>query len=152
MADPQEEDTPRELTSEAYDRAFDAWEVARDDVHREWAELADGTSLQPDVPKALRMASQLLYEHPDALSIEDQEDLLQRLNTSPPARVQSEVRKILGGGDKPAEQLRQIHRLLIDSGVQPATAPPELEPVDRDEIQLVCWMAVTAGHKTTAVG
>lgn len=152
VADPQEEDTPRELTSEAYDRAFDAWEVARDDVHREWAELADGTSLQPDVPKALRMASQLLYEHPDALSIEDQEDLLQRLNTSPPARVQSEVRKILGGGDKPAEQLRQIHRLLIDSGVQPATAPPELEPVDRDEIQLVCWMAVTAGHKTTAVG
>src|SRR5690606_30872984 len=75
VADPQEEDTPRDLSDEAYDRAFEAWEVARDDVYREWNELADGTSLQPDVPKALRTASQLLYENPDALSIENQEDL-----------------------------------------------------------------------------
>jgi hypothetical protein len=90
----------------------------------------------------LRDASELVYENPDALAPDVTEDLLSRLNTSPPARIQKRVRELLSSDSTAAEKLGEIHELLVDSAVQPATAPPEVEPVDRDEIRLVCWLAV----------
>ena len=103
-ADPERDTTARHLTGEAYDAVFDAWEVARAHVYAEWQLLADGTALLPDVPKALRDAAQLVYEHGTILGVEDQQDLLTRLNTSPSARTQRSVRGILNSEDPPGEQ------------------------------------------------
>jgi hypothetical protein len=149
-ADPQTMDTPRHLSEEAYNGAFDAWEIARHDTHQEWKHLADGTYLQPDVPKALRTASELLYKNPDALEPDNQEDLLLRLNTAPSNRVVTGVREILNSEQAATHKLEAIHELLVDSGVQPATAPPNIKQIEPDEIRLVCWMAVQGSKQMTA--
>jgi len=151
VADPQNEETSRELSPQAYDGAFAAWEAARDDLFEEWSRLADGTSLIPEVPKALRQASEMLYSNPEALPPEDMEDLLLRLNTSPPARIQRGVREILSSDSNDGDKLRATHTLLVESGVQPATSPPDIQQIDRDEVRLACWMAVV-GVKGQASG
>ena len=141
-ADPETEDTPRDFLADAYEGAFNAWEIAKQDVFEEWKQLADGSYLQPEVPKALRTASELLYKNPDALDSNDQEDLLLRLNTAPSNRIVRDVRTILTSEDSDKRKLAAIHRLLVESGVQPATAPPDIKQIEPDEIRLVCWMAV----------
>lgn len=141
-ADPQSEETPRVLTDESYDRAFDAWQIARRHLYEEWRSLTDGTSLLPDVPKPLRKAAELVYSNHGAF--EDEEELLMRLNTSPTARVQRDVREVLGSDEDDTEKIRAIFTTLVEAGVQPASAPPDLEPVDLEDIRLVVWMAVAA--------
>lgn len=145
-ADPQTEDTPRDMPPAAYESAFDAWEIAKHNVFEEWKQLADGSYLQPEVPKALRIASELLYKNPDALDSDDQEDLLLRLNTAPVNRVVRGARAILTSEDSDKHKLAAIHTLLVESGVQPATAPPNIKQIEPDDIRLVCWMAVSAEH------
>lgn len=147
LADPQTEGTPRELSTEAYEGAFDAWNAAREDLHQEWQQLADGTSLLPDPPKPMRQAAELVYENAAVLNEDIQEDLLSRLNTSPPTRIQRGVREILSGSMDSGGKLRAIHALLVESGVQPATPPPDIRSVDRDDVRLVCWMAVIGGKQ-----
>jgi hypothetical protein len=150
VADPQAEDTHRELSTSAYEAAFDAWAVAKVHLWEERLHLSDGTALIPDVPKALRDAAELLYENPDALGASDRDDLIARLSTSPPARIQKEVRSILQTDSADAQKLREIRTLLIESGVQPAVAPPNIAPIDPEEVRLVCWLAVSPGLEEVA--
>ncbi len=61
----------RWLPDEVYDRAFDAWEVARDSVYTTWKELTDPNAFQPDLPLSFRDAYTLVlqrgrYLGPDA--------------------------------------------------------------------------------------
>ena len=145
-ADPERDTTARHLTQEAYDAVFDAWEVARTHVYTEWQLLADGTALLPDVPKALRDAAQLVYEHGTILGVEDQQDLLARLNTSPSARTQRSVREILNSEDPAESKVQRLEALAAQEGLQAATPPPDLPAITVADIRLVAWMAVQAGQ------
>jgi hypothetical protein len=142
-ADPATEVTPRNLSPEAYDGVFDAWEVAKRHVYEEWQHLSDGTALLPDVPKALRDAAQLVYTDGNALSVEDQQELIERLNTNPPVRIQREVRQILNSEDTEDIQLWSILELLRHAGIEAATPPPDLATIAEHDIRLVAWMAVS---------
>lgn len=143
-ADPTDESTERVLSDAAYDKAFDAWAIVRQEVFEEWKQLSDPTSLLPDVPKSMRDAIELANEHIEALPIDDMRDLLSRLNTSPHARVSREVRKLLNAGVAGGEAttLAAIHEALKEAGVQPPPAPPQYDPIDLEDIRLVTWMAV----------
>ncbi len=145
-ADPERDTTARHLTGEAYDAVFDAWEVARAHVYAEWQLLADGTALLPDVPKALRDAAQLVYEHGTILGVEDQQDLLARLNTSPSARTQRSVREILNSEGPPESKVQRLGTLADQEGLQAATPPPDLPAITLADVRLVAWMAVQAGQ------
>jgi len=144
-ADPIDESTQRVLTDEAYDKAFDAWDIVRQEVFEEWKLLSDPTNLLPDIPKAMRDAIELANENLEELPIDEMRDLLSRLNTSPHVRVVREVRRILNTGidGREANTLREIHVALKEAGVQPQPAPPQYDPVDLEDIRLVTWMAVT---------
>lgn len=144
-ADPVTEDTERELPEKAFEGVFDAWAVAKSHVYEEWKLLADGTALLPDVPKSLRDAAQMVYSNEAALGSEDQGELLERLNTNPPVRVQRQIRQILNTGDSVSAQLADVLETLRDAGIEPATAPPDLSAIDEHDIRLVSWMAVSAG-------
>ena len=115
-ADPGNEDRERVLTDSAYDGAFDAWAVARDHVHEEWMRLTDPMNLQPDVPKAMRDASELVFKHGAFLGHEGQTDLLARLNTAPPERIKREIRGVLRSDLSSRERVEDIRRLLLDFG------------------------------------
>ena len=144
-ADPEKEETPRHLLDRVYAGAFDAWEVAHQHVLAEYQRLADPAALLPDVPKALRDAKDLILEHEQALNDSELTDLLSRLASSPPARIQRLVRTILNSEQPTADKVRQIHDLAKEQ-LSPATRPPEIPTITIADIQLVTWMAVQAGQ------
>ena len=144
-ADPVDQAAGRVLSEETYDRAFDAWEVARDHVYEEWVRYTDPVNLMPDVPKAFRDATELVHEHGEGLSVDDKEDLLKRLNTRPSARIEKAVREVVRSDDTLTEKVQQVRRLVLEAGLQPAEDPEPLPPITREDIHLVAW---TAAHST----
>ena len=141
-ADPRSEDRERALTDSSYEGAFDAWAVARDHVHEEWMWLTDPMNLQPDVPKAMRDASELVFKHGEFLGQEGQTDLLARLNTAPSERIKREIRGALRTDLGNREKVEEVRRLVLDFGLEPAQPPEPLPAIDKDDVRLVTWMAV----------
>ena len=142
-ADPGDESTARELSDLVYDRAFDAWGAAREDVYREWMFLTDPRNLRPDVPKALREATEMVHEHGDVLTTEDRDYLLERLNTHPGSRIQKAIREIVRSEEEgPSAKISRLRQLIDEAGLQPPQIPDPLPPITRDDIHLVAWCAV----------
>ena len=142
-ADPGNEDRERNLGDAAYNRAFAAWATARDHVYDEWMRLTDPLNLQPDVPKAMRDASDLVFKHGEFLGPEVQGELLARLNTSPPERIKRKIRTVLRDDSLDRAKVEDVHRLALDFGLEPAPAPEPLPAIEKDEVRLVAWMAVS---------
>ena len=144
-ADPLRENTERELSPAAYDGAFDAWDLARRHVWRQWMRLTDPVNLQPDVPKAFRDASELLHRHgAQVLGTEDLDRLIACFNTVPSARVQREARALLNRDDASETKVVRLRDLARNLGLRPPEPIDPLPPVEEREVHLVAWMAVRA--------
>ncbi len=143
-ADPGSDRTERNLTDDAYQKAFDAWEIAHADIAAEWEALSDPATFAPNIPKALREAANLIADHGEKLGSE-QEDLYQRLNSVPPRRVERRIREILNGDHLPDEAVRLIKEIADNENLKSPTPPPNIKEVHPAEIRLVAWMAIQSG-------
>lgn len=142
VADPGSESTPRWLDDLVYDRAFEAWEVARDDAYDTWSALTDPNAFQPDMPLAFRDAHQLVFRAGGYLGRDKQIDLANRLRSVPSAKVSRQMRRALNEGRTDEERIGLVAAVLDGAGI---TAPPPREPlqdVELHEVRLVTWMAV----------
>lgn len=141
-ADPGGEQTGRQLPAEAYEGAFEAWEVARRDILTEWNLLADPKSLAPSIPKAMKDAANLVADHGGFLGA-DQTSLYQRLNTVPPPKTTRVVRAVLNDETlATSDRIRRLAALADEEGLEAPPPPPRITPVIAEQIQLVAWMAV----------
>lgn len=141
-ADPGEAATERWMTDDVYDRAFDAWTVARDSAWEAWEELTDPLNLQPDVPKAFRDAAQLVLDKGGYLGMEAQTELRLRLGAVPSAKVAREVRAALSDGNTDEQRIATVKEVLDGYGIQVPPPPEPLPYVNPEEVRLVVWMAV----------
>lgn len=142
IADPGTERTHRWLDECVYDRAFDAWEVARNDAFTAWSELTDPNAFQPEMPLSFRDAHQLVFRAGGYLGREKQIDLANRLRSVPSAKIARQMRRALNEGRTDEERIGLITEVLEEAGI---TAPPPREPlpvVEPHEVRLVTWMAV----------
>ena len=151
-ADPGDPDMARVLPEVAFEKAYDAWDAARDTALVDWQRLTDPNNLMPEPPKALRDAAELVYRAGQgALAPAHQMDLLARLNSAPPARVVRDIRGALNSAKTDADKITEIREIVIEAGLTPAEAPealPWLEPVD---VHLIAWMAVQ-GRDASVLG
>ena len=141
VADPQNATAERWLPEAVYDKAFDAWEVARDSVYTTWTELTDPNAFQPDLPLSFRDAYKLALRAV-YLGREAQVALANRLRSVPSAKVSRQVRGALNQGRTDEERIGLVSEVLDEAGI---TAPPPREPlpdVEIHEVRLVTWMAV----------
>jgi hypothetical protein len=141
VADPQNATAERWLPEAVYDKAFDAWEVARDSVYTTWTELTDPNAFQPDLPLSFRDAYKLALRAV-YLGREAQVALANRLRSVPSAKVSRQVRGALNQGRTDEERIALVTEVLDEAGI---TAPPPREPlpdVEIHEVRLVTWMAV----------
>lgn len=148
-ADPLQSTAERWLPDTVYDKAFDAWEAARDSAYDAWTELTDPNAFQPDLPLAFRDAYTLVLQRGGYLGRESQIELANRLRSVPSAKVSRQVRSALNQGRTDEERIALITDVLNEAGI---TAPPPREPlpgIEKHEVRLVTWMAVqgTAGIK-----
>lgn len=148
-ADPLHGTAERWLPDTVYDKAFDAWEVARNSAFDTWNALTDPNAFQPDLPLAFRDAYTLVLQRGGYLGRESQIELASRLRSVPSAKVSRQVRGALNQGRTDEERIALTTEVLDEAGI---TAPPPREPlpgVEKHEVRLVTWMAVrgTAGIK-----
>ena len=149
-ADPEGPATQRVLSDEAYERAFDAWTVARDDVFATWTRLTDPGELAPVLPPAFRDARQLVGRSGRFLPPEERNDLRGKLGTVPTAKVRRAVRAALSEPGDDEVKIRAVQRVVAEAGLQVAPVPKPLPPVSEAEVRLVCWMAVQGAARSGA--
>lgn len=145
-ADPGGASTERWLTDEVYDRAFDAWGIARDQVFSTWDGMTDAAKLAPELPKVSTDARTLVQRKGQFLA--DRRALADRLRSVPSAKVRTALRAALRVEGTDEDRIRAIVEVIDAAGLQ---APPPIVPLPRvaqDQVRLVCWMAVrgTAAH------
>jgi hypothetical protein len=136
-------DLPQTLPDAAASGVFDAWAIAQDHIHTRWSELADWANLEPQIEKPLRDAVELVAVSGAFLGDEAQSDLAQRLAGRWDRSVVREVRAIVR--DETLDERQKVTALLAyvtEIGLPTPERPEPLPPVHRDDVRVVCWMAV----------
>ncbi len=137
-------DTPRVLDDDTYLGAFDAWQIARDDIVEKWNYLADKANLEPRIPPALARASEILRSHSPAELTQDQVDRAMDSLAAPyPERTVRTIRAAMSASDDPAEQAREIVRVINALGLEPYVPPDPLPEIAPEDVHAVCWLART---------
>ncbi|MEI5671847.1 MULTISPECIES: SNF2-related protein [unclassified Nocardioides] len=148
-ADPGDDTTPAvDLSPEMYQAAFDAWAVARDDIHLDWSLRTDPGRLAPPLPKVMRDAIDFIEQHGNHLG-DKQDTLTSRLKAPYTNRVQRAIRAALNAAA--ADTSSKTARDTVDAlaavadeyGLNIPEPPVPLPPAQPDDIYLVCWTAIT---------
>jgi ERCC4-related helicase len=144
-SDPGGDATEVFLPDAAASGVYAAWEIAHRDMFESWMWMTDRKNLQPEIPLALREAAGLVIEHGDVLGVE-QNQLLQKLNAKWDKEIVDAVRRIVRSEKSNNEKLLELAEYVQTQGLR---APEPLKPlpvIDKDDIRVVCWMAVSNSH------
>jgi hypothetical protein len=142
VADPRDRTTPREVDDEAYDKAFEAWDVARTHAFTRYSELTDPAAMEPKPPKAFRDAKTLIASSAQHLTQLQIEDAVLRLQSVPPKKVERKVGGILKQELSKQAMIDEIITVLVQNGIQPNRKPKPLPRISEDQVEVVAWMAV----------
>jgi hypothetical protein len=141
--------TPRVLDDQTYNRAFDAWALAKSHIVEEWNRASDPANLAPQVPKAMHEAAELVRSNrPPEMTLEESEGLVECLLAPYPERILRRVRQILSSDCDPIEKVRKLAELAIEEAMRPAPEPEPLPEISEDDVHLVCWMAIVPDKST----
>lgn len=150
IADPKSEQTERSVSDEAYDKAFDAWEIARDNAFSSYARLTDPASMEPKPPKAFKEAKKLVMSAGIHLTSKKVEDTCLRLQSVPLRKVELKVSEILKSDSSDQLKIDQIIKILDENGVQANPKPKPLPPIGKEQVRVVAWMAVRGTRNADA--
>ena len=145
MADPKDRDTERDLPDAAYSNAFSAWEIVQQAVHQAWQRLTDPNNLQPETPLSFLEATEFVMREGLSLGPQIQASTLSRLRSVPKRRVSNAMRAILNKQLNDKDRLQEIIELLDAEGIQPTSDPQPLPAVNKSQVRLVAWMAISKG-------
>lgn len=139
-----EPDTPRSVPDVLEDRIYDFWETARRNIWDSWMLQTDPVNLQPKVRPLNQRVAEFIRANPpidhDAARVSQALDILE----SPwPRREETQLRgwfesEKLAGPEKAKDMVEQI----LTTGIEPYRQAPLLPPIELDDVQLICWMAV----------
>lgn len=133
--------TPRDLSTEVYEVAFDAWSLAKEHVVERWNFLADPANIAPVVPPIMRRASQTVQDHADTVMIEDLDRAVEALEAPYADRILRLFRLAMSIED-PQQRAGRILELVDELGLEPPPPPEPLPEIRSDDVHLVCWMAL----------
>ena len=142
-ARPDEEvDTQRELDEEMYEATYGAWEAARGHILDTWEYASDTKNLDPKIPAVMERAVALIEDqYEGVLTIEEADNLVERLRAPYPERLLRPVRKVLAVGTA-KERVVALAALADDLGFTPTSKPQPLPPITEDDVHLLCWIAI----------
>jgi hypothetical protein len=142
-ADPGTYTGDQVMQDEALRRVFDAWAVAQDDVYEKWTFLTDKANLEPKIAKPLRQAIELVAEKGQSLGVGPQDVLMAKLSGRWSTAVVKSVRSIVRNeGLSEKQKVKELDRFVLEAGLAIPEKPKPLKPVRKDDIRVICWMAV----------
>jgi hypothetical protein len=133
---------PKELEEE---RIFDLWEGAQHHIWRSWMIETDPANLQPKLRPLNRRAAEFIRANPpseiDSVRITQALDVLE----SPwPRREEMMLREWFEDETRAgAGRAGYLIDMILETGLEPFREPPTLAPIRLDEVELVCWMALS---------
>lgn len=136
-------DTERALDEKVHTTAYAAWTVAREDIYRQWMVASDPRNLQPEVPKVMRDAAELVRANPAGWDVAKVDRLVETLESPYSERVRKEIRETLRSSDVAADVAIALEDVTQRLGLRPAQPPEPLPLIDLDDIHVVCWQAIT---------
>ena len=135
----------RLLSPEHYERAFDAWELAKADILDVRRRAADPATYQQPLEKALRDAAELIRNHrPPDLSQEEADKVIDSIEAPYPHRTVAQFRSALRNSEAPVEQVAAVLDVIRRLGLKPYEPPEPLPAVGDSDINLICWMAISS--------
>ena len=127
------------------DVIFDLWEVAQQDIWRAWMLETDPANLQPKVrPLNRRVADFTRANQPPDIDAARINSALDVVESPWPRREETMLREWFeddtrAGTAKASYLIDQI----LETGLEPFRGPEPLPPIRFDEIELVCWLALS---------
>ena len=141
------EETERKLDLDDYTNAIQAWKIAKETVYEDWTFETDPANLEPKVPKINRDVAEFLRSNPfKELETEELDKYLDIIETPWSRRETNQLRNVfkdestVDNSDKTKKILETIDKL----GIEPIPPQETLPPIDKDDIHLVCWLAITS--------
>ncbi len=137
------EATPRVLSEEMAQAAYEAWARARQSIFEAWTFETDPANLQPRIRKLNRDVAAFLRAN--APADVDQQRFHRCLDAieSPWPRREENLLRIAWEKESPtsAERARHLIEEVERIGAEPFQPPEPLPPIGMDEVHLITWMA-----------
>jgi hypothetical protein len=139
---------PREL-EEAH--IFDLWDAAQSDIWRAWMIETDPANLQPKLRPLNRNVAEFiratLPPEVDGSRITRALDILE----SPwPRREEIMLRGwFIDETRAGPEKARYLIDQILETGLEPFNEPPTLPPIRLEEIELICWLAISPSRRSS---
>jgi hypothetical protein len=141
-----EPQTPRVVPNEVEeDRIFDLWAVAQNHIWRAWMIETDPANLQPKLRPLNRKAAEFIRANAppniEAARITQALDVLE----SPWPRREEIMLREWHEDETRADAAKAAYFIdkILETGLEPFREPPTLAPIRVEEIELVCWMAIS---------
>ena len=139
-----EQHTPTQYPESLRERVYDFWEVAQQDIWDHWMHETDPANLQPHVRPLNHRVAEFIRSHPPRDLPENRLNRALDVLESPWPR-REEI--MLRGWFEPSEHkgaalARFLINQILDTGLEPTTPPPPLPPIEKEDIELLCWMGI----------
>jgi len=152
-ADPGDNEMTQVIPDQAMANVFDAWSLARTNIHNEWTRLTDWNLHAPQIELALREAIQIVLDHGGFLKQGEQSDLLAKLNARWDNAIVRRVREIVREENKSnKEKIATLLEFVVENGLQKPQHGKPLPKVRIQEIRVISWMAVSPLGAVMAAG
>ena len=137
------EETERVLTHSTMDKAYAAWELAQANIWDSWDFYTDPSNLQPKVRKLNREVDAFLLDNPADLEQTILDKTSETLMSPWPMREENKLREVwkteYPSNEAKAEALVEAVKA---SGIEPYEQPERFPKIDREEVRLICWLAI----------
>ncbi|MCY3821090.1 MAG: helicase-related protein [Gammaproteobacteria bacterium] len=137
------EDTSTWYPDHVTERVFDFWEVAQEDILIDWMRETDPANLQPKVRPLNHRVAEFVRENPHPGESHDRVTRALDILESPwPRREEVLLRGWFEGAESGhgASVSADLVEKVLGTGLEPAVPPKLLPPIERDDIEVLCWL------------
>lgn len=140
-----ERETETVLSEEVGKSVYKFWDIARKDIFDSWMYETDPANLQPRIRKINRDVADFIRSF-KPLDLDEQiiNKALDIVESPWPGRDEILLReqfKIENENNR--EKSKTLVNWIIDTGLEPIDPPELLPPILKEDIKLICWLAVT---------
>jgi hypothetical protein len=139
------EDTERLDSDSGLERAYAAWDPARESILAHWNFFTDSKNLKPKArPLNLRVES--LLDSPPADVDQTRLVRVSNILTSPwPRREENKLREVWKTEfASKQEKAVALIEAVEATGIEPFEQPERFPRIEEDEVRLVCWLEIQA--------
>jgi len=114
-----------------------------EDIYAQWQFQTDPRNIEPEVRPLFRQIANHLREHPpETLTQRQLEEKIESVEAPWGTRIEKELREVFKRSAENKEKSQALVEKIDDLGLQPFQAPEPLPRIEKDEIILVCWLAI----------